>query len=196
MYMPRVIAEDCSVEASRTPEAPRSSPGGIGNNLDMQFARARPVEFGVKNGLPAAEQKAALFAPYALGRADEQGLDVRIGIPLCMLVVSRLWYQSIERSFDVARHMGIVPFVDEHTSGRVRDVKMAHSIGAPGIDDGRLNFDGELLELGSTRRADLERAPERMARSRCHVGRPPIEWPAETQRNGANQQARRPCRKN
>src|ERR1700732_3496310 len=169
MYMPRVIAEDCSAGASRTPRM--SSPGGIGNDLNVQFARARPVEFGVKDGLPAAEQKAALFDPYALGRADERGLDVRIGISLSMQVASRLWDQSIERSFDVARDMGIVPFVDEHTSGRVRDVEMAHSIGAPGIARGLLNFEGDVLEFGSARRADRERARERMARSRCHVGR-------------------------
>ena len=50
----------------------------IGNELYVQLAGARAVEFGEENHLPAAESEPALLDEYRFGRADECRLDVRV----------------------------------------------------------------------------------------------------------------------
>src|ERR1700724_1794700 len=123
-------------------ERARRSGRRIGNNLDVQFAGARAVEFRIENGLPAAAQKAASLDPDSLARADERGLDVRIRIAFGMLVVTRWGDQSVQYSFDIARDIRVVAFVDEDAGGRVRDVKGANSIAAAGVAHRLLNFGG------------------------------------------------------
>jgi hypothetical protein len=141
----------------------------LGDDSHAQFARARAIEFGEEDGLPAPKGKLAAFDPNSFGRAYERGLDVRIGITLGVLVGAGVRYEAVEGSLNVARDGRVIAFIDEYARSRMRNIEKADPLIAAGITQGLLDFGGDVLKLGSARRADTDRARERRALLHSHA---------------------------
>ena len=129
---------------------------GSGTILTRRFARARAVEFGEEDHLPAAQREAAVLDPDGFGEPDERRLDVRIGIAFGVAIVAVVRDQPVEGRFHIARDVGIVAFVDHHAGRRVRNVEMAHAVHAAGIAHELFDFVGDVLEFGAARRPYLD----------------------------------------
>jgi hypothetical protein len=116
----------------------------------VEFAGAGTVEFGEEDDLPATQSEAALLDKYRFGRADERGLDVRVGIAFCVLEEGAIGDEAIEGAFHVVGDIRVVAFIDDHASGGVRHVQMANA----GFDSGIANeaFDFAVTFLSSVRR--------------------------------------------
>jgi len=122
----------------------------------MKFAGAGTVEFGEEDYLPAAESETALLDEDHFGGADERRLDVRVGIPFCMLEKGAIGDEAIEGTFHVAGDIGIVAFIYDDAGGGVRDVEMAKAGPDAGIANEGFDFGGDVLEFSPARGADRD----------------------------------------
>ena len=107
----------------------------IRDEFHAEFAGAGTVKFGEEYDLPATQSQMALFDKYCFGRADERGLDVRVGISFCVLEEGAIGDEAIEGAFHVAGDIRVVAFIDDHACGGVRHVQMANA----GFDSGIAN---------------------------------------------------------
>jgi len=128
----------------------------VRDEFDAEFAGAGAVEFGEENYLPAAESEAALFDEYRFRGADERRLDVRVGIPFCVLEEGAIGDETIERAFHVPCYVWIVAFIYDDTGGGVRDVQMANARIDCGIANEAFDIGGNVFEFCTARGADRD----------------------------------------
>jgi hypothetical protein len=128
----------------------------IRDEFHAEFAGAGTVKFGEEYDLPATQSQMALFDKYCFGRADERGLDVRVGISFCVLEEGAIGDEAIERAFHVPRHVRIVAFIYDDTGGGVRDVQMANATIDCGIANESFDIGGNVFEFCTARGADRD----------------------------------------
>jgi hypothetical protein len=126
------------------------------DEFDAEFAGAGAVEFGEEDDLPATKSEAALLDEYRFGGADERRLDVRVGVPFCVLEEGTIRDEAIERAFHVPRDIGIVAFIYDDAGGGVRDVEMAKAGLDAGIANEAFDFGCDVLEFCAARGADRD----------------------------------------
>ncbi len=87
-----------------------------------QFPRAGAVEFGEEDFLPLADDWMSVLDQHLLAIAHQNRFDMRSGVALAVRVVAPPGDSFFEGGFDVAHHVGIVPFVDEDSRRGVGDL--------------------------------------------------------------------------
>ena len=125
--------------------------GGIGDDLDSDFAVARPVKLAEEECLPSAEGQPAILDHYGLADARQRAFHMRIGIAFGVLIVGVARCHAVEHDFDVARHRGIIAFVHEDARGGVRYIEIADALVAPGCGNNLLDLLGDVNQLRAAR---------------------------------------------
>jgi len=130
-------------------------PSRVSDDLDLQFARAGTVEFREKDGLPPAKRETAMLDIDRFRRADERGLDVRIGISFGMGIAGAMWDEAVENGFDISSDGGVITFIDEDTGGGMRNINMTYTAGAARFADSLLDLRCDVLQFCAARCADV-----------------------------------------
>jgi hypothetical protein len=83
---------------------------------DQDMTMPGTIELAEVESLPAAERQAAIDNRHHEGRSHERGLDMGIGVPFCMSVVSRHRDQAGKTGEDVPGHVRISVLIDGFAS--------------------------------------------------------------------------------
>src|SRR5438067_2955310 len=109
------------------------------------FPLAPAVELAEEDSLPATEQQLAVGEGDGDARADERGLDVRVGVLLAVAEAHAVLRDERAQGVEhVARNVRVGVLVDRQARGRVAHVEVADAFARAGLAQASAHLVGEL----------------------------------------------------
>ena len=128
----------------------------VGEDFYQHGALTGAVEFAQENPLPGSESEFSVLDEDGLTGTGEDGLHVRVGVALGVLITALVRNKAIENSFDVARDVGIGMFVDGNSGSAVRNIDVANAAFHSGFADSLFHLASDVYKLGAAIRFDVQ----------------------------------------